>query len=66
MTDPRVYRILDTEQKIWWSTPRGKTIWTGMDTAMAAWNNQHSPYAGVPVFSKQTRFELRAFKIQSV
>jgi len=63
MTDPRVYRIWDTVMCCWWATPSGKTVWTGVDTAMASWNNCRSPFCAEPVFSRQRRYEIRAFSI---
>lgn len=52
-----VYRIYDQEERAYWTTPKGRTVWTTPAAAKNAWNAQNAcawPEDKQPVFSKQT------------
>lgn len=54
------YAVWDTEQKVWWKTRSGKTLWGRRVDAANAWNVKRFK---LPLFSQQSRFKTVAVRM---
>lgn len=65
LKEQRVFRVYDLVKFKYWTTPKGKTIWTKPASAKNAWNCQEACRYGDPVFNdmNQARYEIHAFKL---